>query len=108
MDVCEKRFSPRVMKILEVRFLSPEEKTAITGNISETGLFIRTNSGFDAGRETDLHITLPTGARISLQGSVTRNVQTEPVLAEGEECGMGIQLIDPSLEYTQYIQSISE
>jgi Tfp pilus assembly protein PilZ len=108
MDITEKRWSPRKMKRLEVRFLTPEEKTAITGNVSETGLFIRTNSGFDAGRETHLHISLPTGARISLQGSITRNVLAMPGHAGVAYSGMGIHLIDPSQEYVQYIQSLSE
>lgn len=96
------------MKRLEVKFVTPGDKTAITSNVSETGLFIRTNSGFDMGREAHLHVTLPTGLKLSLQGSVTRSAQAVPGLVGEAESGMGIQLFDPSEDYVQYIKSLHE
>ena len=67
MNFNEKRRSPRVMKRLEVSFIPNGERTAITSNISETGLFIRTQRGVDEGGMLDLRIKPPNTADLLLE-----------------------------------------
>ena len=106
MVFSERRRSPRVVKRLEVSVIAVEERTAITGNISETGLFIMTRRGLDAGIILNIKIKLPNASDLSLEGNVVRTLKPEPGLVGGVKCGMGIQLINPSKGYLNYVQTL--
>ena len=102
----EKRKAPRVTKRLEVRYRVSEEKSAITSNVSETGLFIRTNRGLNPGSEIDLKIDLPNAKGIPLKGRVVRTIKTLPGLIGVVKSGMGIKLIFPPSDYIEYVRSL--
>ncbi|OGP65818.1 MAG: hypothetical protein A3K22_04440 [Deltaproteobacteria bacterium RBG_16_42_7] len=102
----DKRKSLRVVKRLEVKFTIEAENTAITNDLSETGLFVKTNKGIEPGRAIDLKLTLPNSQELFLSGRIVRNIKSLPALVGNSKSGMGIQLIEPPLDYIQYIQSI--
>lgn len=106
MIFSERRRSIRVEKRLEVRFLATEERTAITSNISETGLFISTLRGLDAGIMLNIKIKLPNAADLSLEGNIVRTFKSAPGLVVGVKSGMGIQLLNPSKGYLNYVQTL--
>ena len=103
----EKRNSPRVIKRLEVKFHTGIENTAITSDLSETGLFIRTNRGSVPGSAIDLKLNLPNSRELFLAGKVIRSMKSMAGLTGNSESGMGIQLINPPHDYLNYIHSIS-
>ena len=106
MILSEKRRSARVVKRLEVSFFATEERTAITSNISETGLFIRTRRGLDTGIMLNIKIKLPNSAVLMLEGNVVRTFKSVPGLVGGVKSGMGIQLLNPSEGYLNYVQTL--
>jgi len=106
MILSEKRRSARVVKRLEVSFFATEERTAITSNISETGLFIRTRRGLDTGIILNIKIKLPNSADLMLEGNVVRTFKSVPGLVGGVKSGMEIQLLNPSEGYLNYVQTL--
>ncbi len=106
MIFSERRRLTRVVKRLEIKFHAAEERTAITSNISETGLFISTRRGLDAGIMLHIKIKLPNAADISLEGNVVRTFNPVPGIVEVVKSGMGIQLLNPSKGYLNYVQTL--
>lgn len=102
----ERRKASRVAKKLEVKFQTPVEKTAITNDLSETGMFIKTNMGITSGSVVNFKLNLPNSQELILTGKVTRCVRTMLGLVCESKNGMGIQLIDPPNNYINYVQSL--
>ncbi|GBE04925.1 MAG TPA: hypothetical protein ENG80_00220 [Nitrospirae bacterium] len=102
----EKRVSERVFKRLEVQFRTIVENTAITSNLSESGLFIRTKRGIPMGSILDIKLNLPGLKEIHLTGKVVRSMKTVAGLLGESKSGMGVHLIDPPADYTDYVQSL--
>jgi hypothetical protein len=110
----EKRQSPRAVKRLEVKFHTSVENTAITSDLSETGMFIRTARGVTPSSILNIRLNLPNqsarqqaGAQeIFLTGKVVRSMKSVPGLIGISKSGMGIQLISPSDEYRNYVRSL--
>ncbi|MEK6528940.1 MAG: PilZ domain-containing protein [Nitrospirota bacterium] len=110
----DKRQTPRAVKRLEVKFHTSAENTAITSDLSETGMFIRTARGVTPGSILNIKLNLPNlSARqqagqqeIFLTGKVVRSMKSVPGLVGISKSGMGIQLISPSDEYREYVRSI--
>jgi Tfp pilus assembly protein PilZ len=102
----EKRCENRVIKRLEVKFQTNVENTAITSDLSESGLFIRTNRGLSSGTVINLKLNLPNTQGLSLTGKVVRSMKSMPGLVGESKSGMGIQLINPPEGYINYVQSI--
>lgn len=110
----EKRQSPRAVKRLEVKFHTSAENTAITSDLSETGMFIRTSRGVTPGSILNLRLNLPNLSaqqkaeqqEIFLTGKVVRSMKSVPGLVGVSKSGMGIQLISPSDEYREYVRSL--
>jgi Tfp pilus assembly protein PilZ len=102
----EKRKSDRILKRLEVRFHTDVDTTAITNDLSETGIFIRTNSGVETGTSMDLKLNLPNTQEIFLSGKVVRGMTNHPGLVGSSHSGMGVEIINPSPDYREYIRSL--
>jgi hypothetical protein len=94
---------PRVRKRLEVSFSSGgTRKKGILSNMSLSGLFIRTSSGFAPGTHLDIELLLSGDVRTFLKGVVVRTVKT-PLKGEN---GMGISLVSQDENYTKFVQQI--
>ncbi len=102
----DKRKSRRVIKRLEIKFQAEVERTAITSDLSETGVFVRTTKGVQPGNIIDFRLNLPNSQELFLSGRVVRNIKSLPALVGNSKSGMGIQLIDPPLDYINYVQSV--
>ncbi|MBI5056797.1 MAG: PilZ domain-containing protein [Nitrospirae bacterium] len=102
----DKRKAVRVPKRLEVKFHSTAENTAITNDLSENGLFITTSKGIDAGSPIDIKLHLPNSDALFIKGRVVRNLKAMQGVNNGAQIGMGIELINPPVDFINYIQSL--
>ncbi len=103
----DKRKTGRVAKRLEVKFQSPVEKTAITNDLSETGIFIKTtNMGVTEGSIISFKMNLPNTQEIPLTGRVARSIRTMLGLIGESKSGIGVHLVDPPENYVNYVQSL--
>jgi hypothetical protein len=94
---------PRVRKRLEVTFGSGgTRKKGILSNMSLSGLFIRTSSGFAPGTQLDIELLLSGDISTFLKGVVVRTVKT-PIK---EENGMGISLVSQDETYIKFVQQM--
>jgi len=98
----ESRAKKRASKRFMVRFgTRGPEKTAFTKNISETGLYLSTNSVYQPGSTIEVAIHFPEKtwtfwAKVAWAKKVPAN------LAHVLECGMGIQFVDPGEEWVTF------
>jgi Tfp pilus assembly protein PilZ len=106
MTINEKRKAKRISKRLEVKFHSAAENTAITDDLSESGLFITTSKGMEAGNSIDVKLHLPNSEALFIKGRIIRNIKTTPGMNNGVKVGMGIELINPPQDFVDYIQSL--
>jgi hypothetical protein len=76
-DKMEKRKHPRFIKRLETRIgIDHTSFWSISSDLSESGLFIRTNRGCNVDTTIDIELSLP-GNRVSfLKGIVRRTIRT--------------------------------
>ena len=99
-----KRRQGRAKRRIMVKYgLSTADKTAFTKNLSETGLFIQTNSVFKPGTTIHVQIQFPKET-FSMWGRVVWAKVVPPQLAHVLECGMGICFIDPSPEWIAFFR----
>ena len=77
-------------------------RRALTANLSESGLFIATDEPFFPGSRVAIDLSLP-GTSERLEGLV---VWSRMASQFGNEAGMGVRLLDPSLSYRSRIQSL--
>jgi hypothetical protein len=95
--------SPRKIRFLPIRFGSTQpSEPGGTGNLSETGLYVITQSPFDPGDPLSLLLRLETDA-IDLQGQVIWMTKEHRV---GRPPGMGILLAAPSVDYLNYVRAL--
>lgn len=102
----EKRRHSRFIKRLETRIsMDKTSFLCISGDLSENGLFIRTNRGYNAETTIDIELSLP-GNRISfLKGIVRRSIRTPiPTMKNG----MGIEIIEKDKTFIDFIKSVSD
>lgn len=94
---------PRKIRFLPIRFGSvrPSEPGG-TGNLSETGLYVITESPFNPGDPLNLMLRLKTQA-IDLRGQVIWMTQEHRV---GQPPGMGIALALPPTGYLDYVRAL--
>ena len=102
----EKRKATRVFKRLEVKFITSSENTAITSNLSETGIFISTRRDVIPGSFLNIKLNLPNAQSLALKGKVVRKMNSRSGLTGEAESGMAIQLISPSHDYIDYVHSL--
>ncbi len=95
----------RFTKRLEARFSSGGMSfTGISSNLSESGLFIRTNRGFAPDTAIDIEMVMPDGKISSLKGLVRRTIKT-PLSSKN---GMGVELIEKDAAYINFLKSFTE
>jgi len=98
----DKRRDGRARRRLMVKYgLSTADKTAFTKNLSETGLFIQTNSVFKPGTTIHVAIQFPQET-ISMWAQVVWAKVVPPQLAHVLECGMGVRFIDPTPDWMAF------
>lgn len=96
---------PRFTKRLEVKFTSGENTyKGILSNLSQSGLFIRTNRGFTPGTIIDIELMMPDGTISVLKGIVRRTVKTPLTIKNG----MGVELIEKDSMFMNFIKSFHE
>jgi Tfp pilus assembly protein PilZ len=103
-DKIEKRKHQRFIKRLETRISIDQTSCwSISSDLSESGLFIRTNRGYNVETPIDIELSLP-GNRVSfLKGIVRRTVRTPiPTMKNG----MGIEIVEKDEIFRDFIKSI--
>ena len=92
----------RILLKINVKFYCCEKVYSGTvTNISEKGMFIRTNEMcFPDNRQFDLTIPLEDEYAI-VPVKINRLVNLE-----GGQCGMGVELLNPSLKYVEYVENL--
>jgi Tfp pilus assembly protein PilZ len=101
----EKRRYPRRTKRLSVRFSDGnKEFTAVTSNVSRTGMFIRTRKPLPHGTSLDIVLEVSSHQKIALSGIVVRAIRTG--LSDFKD-GMGIQLTTVPQEYLDFIDGLA-
>jgi Tfp pilus assembly protein PilZ len=83
--------------------ISTADKTGFTKNLSETGLFIQTNSVFKPGTTIHVQIQFPQD-NVSMWAQVVWAKVVPPQLAHVLECGMGVHFIDPTPDWKAFFQ----
>ncbi|MEF9475232.1 MAG: PilZ domain-containing protein [Candidatus Mariimomonas ferrooxydans] len=103
----EKQRANRVFKKLEVKFETKGENTAITSNLSETGIFISTKRSVTPGSVLNIKLNRPKAQSLALKGKVIRKMDSMSGLTGEAKSGIGIQLISPPHDYIDYVHSLS-
>ncbi len=94
---------PRYTKRLEVTFRSGIlSYRGILSNLSENGLFIRTNRSFGPGTIVDIELVMPDNKVSLLKGIVRRSLKTALTTMKN---GMGIELIEKDATYINFVKS---
>jgi hypothetical protein len=100
----ERRRHPRFIKRLPVKFFIDNEcLTSLSSDLSESGLFLRTNRGTTINCVVSIQLFLPSNAVSCIKGIVRRTVRTP--FSEMKN-GMGIEIIEKDEAYGHFIQSI--
>ena len=105
----EKRNFGRLSKRLFLKFgRSTPENIGFSGDISSTGIFIKTTYVLEPGTHVIIDLTLPDNRIIRLEGSVMWAKRIPPNLVRYiKKSGMGVLLDHATNEYTQLIKSLS-
>lgn len=97
---------PRFTKRLEARFSSGGLSfTGILSNLSESGLFIRTNRGFAPDTIINIELVMPDNKVSFLKAVVRRTIKTPMASLKN---GMGVELIEKDAAYINFIKSFTE
>jgi Tfp pilus assembly protein PilZ len=98
----EKRRIKRAKRRVMVRFGTRKvDKTAFTKNVSETGMFLQTNTVFKPGTTIQVQAEFP-DQTFSMWARVVWAKKVPPQLAHILGSGMGVCFIDPAPEWLQY------
>lgn len=105
-DNSDKRRWRRVTKRLETKFISGGTSfRGISSNLSDGGLFIRTQRGFVPGTTIDIELVMPDGKISLLKGKVKNVCKIQlPTLRNG----MGVELIEKDTTYINFLKSLTE
>ena len=96
------RKASRARRRLMVRFgTQVPEKTGFTKDISETGLFIRTNSVIAPGKTIQVQVEFPE-EKFTLWAKVIWAKKVPPQLAHIMDCGMGVHFIEPPAGWLKF------
>ena len=98
----DKRIAKRARRRLMVRYgTGSPEKTAFTRNVSDTGLFLQTNSVLRPGTTIQVEVIFPDRA-FKMWARVVWAKKVPAELAHMLSCGMGICFIDPPADWIEY------
>jgi Tfp pilus assembly protein PilZ len=104
----DNRDTGRAKKRLMVRYgVDKADRTGFTKNLSETGLYIKTNNVLKPGSTIQIELQFPE-RKFGMWARVVWAKKVPPQLAHVLECGMGICFIDPSPEWIEYFRSWSK
>jgi len=93
----------RKQRSVPVRFgAGPSLITAVTGNLSENGMFVATLAPLDAGLALRVMVDLETGP-VGLKGEV---IWRRDHIVLGRPIGMGLQLLAPPESYRQFVREL--
>ncbi|MBD3869219.1 MAG: PilZ domain-containing protein [Acidobacteria bacterium] len=102
------RCASRAKRRLMIRFgIQMPEKTGFTKDISETGLFIRTNSVLPPGRTIQVQIEFPKET-FTLWAKVIWAKKVPPQLAHIMDCGMGVHFVEPPASWLKFCKEWKE
>ncbi len=97
-----KRRHKRYTKRIETEFSSGDMIfRGISSDLSEQGLFIRTQHGFVPGITVNIQLMLPDGSTAHLKGVVRRTVKTHLHLVKN---GMGIEINESDSNYVRFVR----
>ena len=100
----EKRVIKRAKRRVMVRFgTRTPDKTAFTKNVSETGMFLQTNTVFKPGTTIQVQAEFP-DQTFSMWARVVWAKKVPPQLAHILGSGMGVCFIDPAPEWLKFYQ----
>jgi hypothetical protein len=95
----------RAKSRLMVRFgETVPDRVGFTANISESGLFLRTNHVFRPGSTIQLAVQFP-DRTFTFWGRVIWAKRVPPQLAHILDCGMGLRFVEPSPEWAAFYSS---
>jgi hypothetical protein len=98
----DKRGPTRAKRRILVRFGEAKtDRSAFTRNLSETGIFIQTNSISRPGTTIQVELSFPDRS-FSMWGEVMWAKKVPPQLAHILDCGMGIRFVDPTPEWRAF------
>ncbi|HEX4822905.1 MAG TPA: PilZ domain-containing protein [Candidatus Polarisedimenticolaceae bacterium] len=93
----------RKQRSLPIRFGSgPSLFTAMTGNVSESGMFVATLAPLDSGVALRVLVDLETGP-VGLKGEV---IWSRERIVLGRPVGMGVQLLAPPEAYREFVREL--
>jgi uncharacterized protein (TIGR02266 family) len=110
-DPAQKRKSPRVDFFQKVRVVVPEDQTAVdlfAANVSEGGMFLRSNQPLPRGKKVELEFEVPEGKVRVEDCEVVWSRPFEPISVGGEPAGMGIQFKAMAPEAQKTIEAFIE
>lgn len=97
-----RRRHKRYTKRIETEFSSGDMHfRGISSDLSEKGLFIRTQHGFVPGTTVNIKLRLPDGSTSHLRGLVKRTVKTHLQFVKN---GMGIEILESDSTYTRFLR----
>jgi len=98
----DNRASPRAKRRLMVKYGTEKaDRTAFTGDVSESGLFLRTNAVLAPGTVVQVEIEFPE-RKWSLWGRVAWAKKVPAQLAHVIPCGMGIEFVEPPPDWSDF------
>lgn len=98
----EMRTSPRIRSHLAVRYgYVTVDRSAVAENISEGGLYIRTNQVLSVGSQISMEIEFPERTVVHT-GEVLWAIRVPEHMTETMVCGMGIRFIDTIPGWTEF------
>jgi Tfp pilus assembly protein PilZ len=106
----EKRTTNRLNKRLMVRFgRTKPDSLGITSDISDTGVFIKSNTVFSPGTDLVMDLTLPDERVIRLNGRVVWAKRVPPnMLRFVKKSGMGIFLDETPPDFFSILRKLEE
>ena len=99
----DRRKHQRYVKRLKVKFFADKfAHTGISSNISEEGIFIRTNKGFSPDTIIGIEMEMPDNAVSNMKGIVVRTIKTS---FSAMKNGMGVKLLERDAVFNKFMES---
>ena len=101
-----KRKDARFFKKLKVKIFSQGKNSwGVVHDISQKGLFIKTNSVFPEGMSMDIELMLPNNEICFLEGIVRRSIQTNESI---RKFAIGVELLSKDILFDNLLNTLSE
>lgn len=104
LNKMDKRKHPRFVKRLETRIVSDHISFwSISSDLSQSGLFIRTNRGLNIDTIIDIELSLPDNRIALLKGIVRRTTRTG---VSSMKNGMGVEIIEKDQTFIDFVNFV--